>query len=72
MLDRLSNHTNSTSDVAATGSDRFTVLCPARGRQFLALNALDAITNNLILSFSAVVITLPGIVFLREHPHPLQ
>jgi drug/metabolite transporter (DMT)-like permease len=44
----------------------------AQGTQFLALNALDAITTNLILSFSTVVITLLGIVFLGEHPDPLQ
>jgi drug/metabolite transporter (DMT)-like permease len=44
----------------------------AQGAQFLALNALDAITTNLLLGFSTVVITLLAIVFLREHPHPLQ
>lgn len=44
----------------------------AQGTQFIGLALLPAITMNLLLSFSTVVITLMGMVFLREHPHPLQ
>lgn len=44
----------------------------AQGTQFIGLALLPAITMNLLLSFSVVVIALLGIVFLREHPHPLQ
>lgn len=44
----------------------------AQGAQFVALSLLPAITTNLILSFITVVVTLLGMVFLKEFPHPLQ
>ncbi|MDX1520139.1 MAG: DMT family transporter, partial [Anaerolineae bacterium] len=39
-----------------------------QGAQFLGLTYLPAITVNLLLSFSAVVVTLMGIYFLKEFP----
>lgn len=39
-----------------------------QGSQFLSLFYLPAITTNLLLSFSAVLVALLGIVLLREHP----
>lgn len=44
----------------------------AQGAQFMALSLLPAITTNLILSFITAVVALLGMVFLKEHPHPLQ
>lgn len=43
-----------------------------QGAQFLGLAALPAATVNLLLSFSAVVVSLLGIYMLAEHPTALQ
>ena len=43
-----------------------------QGAQFLALERLPAQTTSLVLSFSPVVVTLLGALFLAERPTPLQ
>ena len=43
-----------------------------QGAQFLGLAALPAATVNLLLSFSAVIVTLLGIYILAERPTALQ
>ena len=43
-----------------------------QGAQFLALAYLPAITTNLLLSFTTVVVALLGIILLNEQPNPLQ
>lgn len=43
-----------------------------QGAQFLGLAALPAATANLLLSFSAVIVTFLGIYVLAEHPTALQ
>jgi len=43
-----------------------------QGAQFLSLVYLPAITVNLLLSFTTVVVTLLGVVFLAEIPSRLQ
>jgi drug/metabolite transporter (DMT)-like permease len=43
-----------------------------QGAQFLGLAALPAATVNLLLSFTAVVVTILGIYLLSEHPTALQ
>ena len=43
-----------------------------QGAQFLGLLYLPAITNSLLLSFTAVLVVFFGIIFLDERPSPLQ
>ena len=43
-----------------------------QGSQFLGLAYLPAITTNLLLTFTTIVVSLLGIVFLRERPTLLQ
>lgn len=43
-----------------------------QGMQYLALDHLPAITTSLLLSFTAVLVALLGIIFLNEQPSPLQ
>lgn len=43
-----------------------------QGAQFLGLAYLPAVTVNLLLSFTAIIVTLLGIVLLAERPTPLQ
>jgi drug/metabolite transporter (DMT)-like permease len=43
-----------------------------QGAQFLSLAYLPAITVNLLLSFTTVLVTLLGIALLAERPSPLQ
>jgi len=43
-----------------------------QGAQFLSLAYLPAITVNLLLSFTTVLVTLLGIALLAEQPSPLQ
>jgi len=43
-----------------------------QGAQFLGLAYLPAITTNLLLTFTTIVVSLLGIVFLREQPTLLQ
>jgi drug/metabolite transporter (DMT)-like permease len=43
-----------------------------QGAQFLGLAYLPAITTNLLLSFTTIVVSFLGIVFLRERPTLLQ
>jgi drug/metabolite transporter (DMT)-like permease len=43
-----------------------------QGAQFVGLAYLPALTVNLLLSFTAVVVTLLGIIMLRERPTGLQ
>lgn len=44
----------------------------AQGMQFISLSYLPAITVNLLLSFTAIVVTTLGIFFLSERPMPAQ
>ncbi|KXK22206.1 MAG: hypothetical protein UZ15_CFX003001107 [Chloroflexi bacterium OLB15] len=44
----------------------------AQGAQFVSLNYLPAITVNLILSFTTIVVTALGIFLLRERPMRVQ
>lgn len=44
----------------------------AQGAQFVGLAHLPAITVNLLLSVTTIVVALLGIVFLREYPRPVQ
>lgn len=44
----------------------------AQGAQYVGLALLPAMTTNLILSFTTIAVTILGIIFLGEHPHPLQ
>lgn len=44
----------------------------AQGAQYVALALLPAITTNLVISFTTIAVVLLGIIFLGEHPHPLQ
>ena len=43
-----------------------------QGAQFLALTYLPAMTNSLLLSFSAVLVTVFGVMLLNERPTPFQ
>ncbi len=43
-----------------------------QGAQFLGLAYLPAITTNLLLSFTTIIVTLMGILFLNEQPIPRQ
>lgn len=43
-----------------------------QGAQFAGLFYLPAITNSLLLSFSAILVTFLGVVFLSERPTPTQ
>ena len=44
----------------------------AQGAQFVSLNYLPAVTVNLLLSFTTIVVTALGIFFLRERPLRVQ
>jgi drug/metabolite transporter (DMT)-like permease len=46
--------------------------CGAQGAQFLGLSYLPAITTNLLLSFTSIVVALLAIFFLAEKPGLLQ
>jgi drug/metabolite transporter (DMT)-like permease len=46
--------------------------CGAQGAQFLGLSYLPAITTNLLLSFTTIVVALLAIFFLAEKPGILQ
>ncbi|MBN2046400.1 MAG: DMT family transporter, partial [Anaerolineaceae bacterium] len=43
-----------------------------QGGQFLTLNHLEAITFSLLLNFSALLVAVFGIFFLKETPTPIQ
>jgi drug/metabolite transporter (DMT)-like permease len=43
-----------------------------QGAQFVALDRLPAVTTSLLLSFTAILVALMGVVLLREHPDRLQ
>ena len=43
-----------------------------QGSLFVALSYLPAVTANLFMSFSSVVVALMSVVWLAEHPTPLQ
>jgi drug/metabolite transporter (DMT)-like permease len=46
--------------------------CVAQGAQFLGLSYLPAITTNLLLSFTTIVVALLAIFFLAEKPSLIQ
>jgi drug/metabolite transporter (DMT)-like permease len=43
-----------------------------QGAQFLSLFYLPAVTTSLMLSFTAIIVALMGIVLLKERPTPMQ
>jgi len=43
-----------------------------QGTQFLGLSLLPAVSVSLMLNFTPLVVAILGIVFLNEHPRPLQ
>ncbi|MFN8375395.1 MAG: DMT family transporter [Anaerolineae bacterium] len=50
----------------------FILYTVAQGSQFVGLRYLPAVTTNLLISFTSIVVTLLGIVLLREHPTRMQ
>ncbi len=43
-----------------------------QGAQFLSLFYLPAVTTSLLLSFTAIIVALLGVVVLKERPTPIQ
>jgi drug/metabolite transporter (DMT)-like permease len=44
----------------------------AQGSQFVGLTYLPAVTTNLLISFTSIVVTMLGIFLLHEHPTRIQ
>lgn len=44
----------------------------AQGAQFVALERLPAMTTNLLLSFTAILVTIISVAWLHERPTPVQ
>jgi drug/metabolite transporter (DMT)-like permease len=49
-----------------------TLYTVAQGSQFVGLKYLPAVTTNLLISFTSVVVALLGVALLREHPTRIQ